>query len=95
MIVPRFIKSAYRKDSMTSFLIIMGGVDAIIGGVGSRGTLVAFGMMLVLGAIAIRWINSQGNKIPDYEETPVHYLPMGETQRPLPQLASKKRRSSY
>lgn len=95
MLVPRFIKSAYRKEPVSSFVLIMGAVDAVIGGVGSRGTLFALGLMMVLGAVAMRWLQTQGRSTATWEEAPVRYLPMGKTQPPIPQLSSEKRRSSY
>jgi hypothetical protein len=95
MIVPRFIKSAYRKEPISSFVLIMGAVDAVIGGVGSRGTLLALGLMMVLGAIAMRWLQTQGRATAAFEEAPVRYLPMGKAQPPIPQLSHEKRRSSY
>jgi hypothetical protein len=95
MIVPRFIKSAYRKEPISSFVLIMGTVDAVIGGVGSRGTLFALGLMMVLGAVAMRWLQTQGRSTINIEEAPVRYLPMGQAQPPVPHLSSKKRRSSY
>lgn len=95
MILPRFIKSAYRKEPISSFMVIMGGVDAVIGGVGERGTLLAFGIMMVIIAIALRWIQSQRSSETTWEEAPVRYLPSAQSQRPVPRLKSEKRRSSY
>ena len=58
-LLPRFLKSAYRKDPISSFVMTVGAVDAVIGGVGERWTLMSFGIMMILLAIAIRWLQIQ------------------------------------
>lgn len=93
--MPRFLKSAYRKEPISSFILIVGAVDAVIGGVGERWTLLSFGVVMVLVAIALRYLQLSSRQPSNLEETPVRYLPAAPTSPPIPQLRKEKRRSSY
>jgi hypothetical protein len=48
-------KFAYRREPLSSFVLIVGTVDAVIGGISNHGLLSALGMSLVGVAIALRW----------------------------------------
>lgn len=88
---PRILKSAYRKEPISSFIIIFGAVDAVIGGVGERWSLLTFGLMMVVLAIAIRWWQSQ-RKEAEFAEQPVtHFLPPSPSRPALPMLSNAKR----
>jgi hypothetical protein len=43
-LLPRILKAAYRKEPISSFIVIVGAVDAVIGGVGERWSLLSFGI---------------------------------------------------
>lgn len=93
-LLPRFLKSAYRKEPISSFILIVGAVDAVIGGVGERWTLLSFGLVLVLLAAALRWWQMQKAQALFTEETPRRYLPPSSSQRPLPMLMNERHRPS-
>ncbi|MGB7444350.1 MAG: hypothetical protein WA919_25070 [Coleofasciculaceae cyanobacterium] len=88
---PRILKSAYRKEPISGFIIIIGAVDAVIGGVGERWSLLTFGMTMVLLAIAIRWWQAQSRETKLAEQPVTHFLPESSSRPPLPMLIPAKR----
>lgn len=88
---PRIFKSAYRKEPISSFIVIVGAVDAVMGGVGERWTLLSFGLMMVVLAIAIRWWQSQRRETNLAEQPVTHYLPPASSRPVLPVLNATKR----
>lgn len=85
--LPRFLKSAYRKEPLPSFLITIGVIDAVIGGFGDRWSLFSFGLGTVGFAIALRWWILQQQR-PQEPDRPVaqHYLPYTPANQELPTL---------
>lgn len=51
----RQIRSLYRREPITGFLLTAGIVDAIIGGMGDYQTLLAIGLGMMGLAIGMRW----------------------------------------
>ncbi|MBE9125969.1 MULTISPECIES: hypothetical protein [unclassified Coleofasciculus] len=90
---PRFFKLAYRKEPISSFIIIVGAVDAVIGGVGERWSLLSFGLLMVMLAIAVRWWQTQKREEELVEQPVTHYLPSSPSRPPLPMLNSTRRQS--
>ena len=88
----RFFKSAYRKEPISSFILIIGAVDAVIGGVGERWTLLSFGLIMVLLAAVVRWWQVQRAQAVLAEETARYFLPPSSSRPPLPMLTSEKHR---
>ena len=88
----RFLKSAYRKEPISSFILILGAVDAVIGGVGTHWTLFSFGMMTVLLAAVLRWWQIQKAQALIAEETPRYFLPPHSSRPPLPMLTHENHR---
>lgn len=87
----RFLKSAYRKEPISSFIIIVGVVDAVIGGFGERWTLLSFGLMMVVLAAALRWWQTQRRESELSEQPVTHFLPPSSSRPPLPMLSATKR----
>jgi hypothetical protein len=87
----RLLKSAYRKEPITSFAITVGVVDAAIGSFGTSGSLLAFGLGTAGVAIALRfWLSYRtGTEAPAPAEL---YLPPYSSRPQLPVLnnVSKK-----
>lgn len=88
----RFWKAVYRKEPISSFILIVGAVDAVIGGVGDRATLFAFGLLLTLSAIALRWWHVQRSRTLLESGTPTRYLPDTSSQVALPALSNERQR---
>lgn len=86
VIWPRIFKSAYRREPVLSFLVTVGAVDAIIGGLSQHGSLLFFGVSTVGVAIALRWWQVQRSKALQPEQAPKYYLPPRST-RHLPVLS--------
>lgn len=91
-LLPRFLRSAYRKEPISSFILVVGAVDAVIGGVGERWTLLSFGLMVVLLSVILRWWQTQKAQPLVTENTPRRYLPPSSTRSPLPILTHDKSR---
>lgn len=89
---PRILKSAYRKEPISSFIVIMGAVDAIIGGAGEHWSLLTFGLFMVMLAIAHRWWQTQRRESELAEQPVTHFLPPSSSRPPLPVLNASKRK---
>lgn len=88
----RLLKSAYRKEPLTSFAITVGVVDAAIGSMGASGSLLAFGVGTAGVAIALRLWLSYRSRAEAPAPAPELYLPPHSSRPQLPVLnnASKK-----
>lgn len=89
----RFLRSAYRKEPISSFVITIGTVDAVIGGVGSHYSLLAFGLGTVGVAIAFRLLQRQRQQRNQPVQVQAHYLPSRSPQPQLPTLTIPPRRN--
>lgn len=92
VILPRFLKSAYRKEPVSSFILLAGAVDVVMGGVGQRWSLLSFGVMVVIAALVMRWLQIQKAKEIATEERPRYYLPPSSSRQPLPMLINEQQR---
>lgn len=87
----RFFKSVYRKEPVSGFILILGGTDALIGGLGGQGNLMSMGLLVAILGIGMRWRQEKKKKAIAAE--PVRYfLPPGQSRQPLPLLMPSKRR---
>lgn len=90
--LPKFVKSAYRKEPLPSFLITIGIVNAIIGGFDDRWSLFTFGLGTVGVAIALRWwMLQQHRPEPLNQSRPQRYLPASSSRPSLPVLSASKK----
>jgi hypothetical protein len=90
VIWPRFLTTAYRKEPISGFILAVGAVDIVIGGVGQRWTLLSFGVMIVTIAALARWLQIQKAKTVLPEASPRYYLPAQTGRTPLPLLLDEK-----
>lgn len=86
---PRFLKSAYRKEPISSFVVIVGAVDAVIGGVDESWGLFSFGVLTIGAAIALRWWY-QGKEVEPIPQRAKHFLPAQSSRPVLPMLSASK-----
>ncbi|MBD2568564.1 hypothetical protein [Anabaena lutea] len=91
-VLPRFLKSAYRKEPIISALTTMGVVDALIGGLDDSWSLFAFGLGTAGIALAFKlWRMQQRPPVPE-EPVVQHYLPSRSSSPPLPVLTVSKKK---
>jgi hypothetical protein len=50
-LLPRFVKVAYRKEPISSFILIVGAVDVVIGGMGEKWSLLSIGLATAGSAV--------------------------------------------
>jgi hypothetical protein len=93
MLLPRFLRSTYRRDPIPSFLMTMGAADVALGGVSSHGGLLILGVVMFGGALGLKWLQSL-RRIDTIisEPTVEHYLPSQSSQAELPMLSIPKKR---
>ena len=91
-LLAKFLRSVYRKEPISGFLLILGVTDAVIGGVGERWSLLSIGLVIALLGIAIRWRQGQKTSNKAIAVEPARYLLPPSSSRPqLPLLMSNKR----
>ncbi len=90
-IIPRLFKVAYRKEPLSSFILIMGVVDAVMGGVGERWTLFSFGIFTIVIAVIARWLQQQQAQVIIPQQANRKMLPPGSTNSPLPALTNRQK----
>ena len=89
-LLPKQLYSAYRKEPISSFILIMGVVDGILGGFNHSWTLVSFGLLLLVTSATVRWLQVQKTENSISQQSPRRYLPPSEGQTPLPILKHKQ-----
>jgi hypothetical protein len=89
-IFPTVLKRIYRKERISSFLIIVGAVDAVLGGVNELGTLAILGLLTSGVAIGYRWWCIQQAESSAERKSKQLYLPPSAQRTPLPNLESRR-----
>ncbi len=91
-VLPRFLKSAYRKEPLISVLLTIGMVDALIGGLDDSWSLFAFGLGTAGTTLLLKlWRNQQRRPVPQ-EPVAQHYLPPRSSSSTLPMLTIAKKK---
>lgn len=81
----RFFRRVYRREPISNFMLTVGTVDAVIGGVSERGSLLAVGLTIIGIAAVLRSWFAYRRPVPQPEAPPMRYLP--SSSRPsLPML---------
>jgi hypothetical protein len=88
-IFPTVLKRLYRKEPVSSFILIFGAVDAVIGGVNEIGTLMILGLLTSGAAIGYRWWCIRQAESESDRKSRQLYLPSSE-RTPLPNLDSRR-----
>jgi hypothetical protein len=90
------LKSTYRKYPIFSFALTIGVIDAGMGLLSDRGSLIAFGLSSAGVALLWRWLQSRQQAAQLPEKTPIYYLPGASSRPQLPPLElSQKQPPSY
>lgn len=87
---PKFLKTAYRKEPIVSFVVTVGAVDTVIGGLGSSLPLFGLGMGTVGVAIILRLWLIKGSRLDQTTTVPEYYLPPNSSRPQLPILNRNK-----
>ena len=92
-ILPPVLKRLYRKEPISSFLIVVGAVDAVLGGVNEIGTLMILGLLTSGVSLGYRWwcIQQAETKL-DFKSKQQRYLAPSASSNPLPNLDRRDRR---
>lgn len=88
----RFLRSVYRKEPVSGFILILGATDALIGGFGGRSSLLSIGLLVALLGIIMRWRQSEKKSQAIAPKTTKYLLPPSSTRQPLPLLVSNNKR---
>ncbi|MEM6611860.1 MAG: hypothetical protein AAF652_06315 [Cyanobacteria bacterium P01_C01_bin.72] len=88
----RFLRAVYRKEPVSGFILLFGVTDALIGGLGGRGSLLSIGLLIALLGVIMRWRQGEKKSKAIATEPIKYYLPPGSTRQPLPLLTSSKPR---
>ena len=91
-LLAKFLRSVYRKEPISGFLLILGATDAILGGVGGRWSLMSIGLIVALLGMAFRWRQGQQEAKNTARETARYMLPPSSSRPQLPLLINDKRR---
>jgi hypothetical protein len=86
VIFPTGLKRLYRKEPISSFIIVVGAVDAVLGGVNEIGTLMMLGLLTSGLAIGYRWWCIQQAETRLDRKSRQLYLPPSDNRTPLPNL---------
>jgi hypothetical protein len=95
VILPRFLKVAYRKEPLTGFMVLVGVVDVTLGGVGHYGSLTFLGLATVGTGLALRWWQIQRSRTVQPERVAHYALPPHSSNRQLPALSTIKRQAPH
>ncbi len=91
-VLPRFLKSTYRKEPIISALVTIGIVDALIGGLDDSWSLFTFGLGTAGVALVFKlWRMQQRPSLPE-EPVAQYYLPPQSSTAPLPVLKVAKKK---
>jgi hypothetical protein len=90
LIFPPSLKKLYRKEPISSFIITVGAVDALLGGFNENGSLLILGFLVAGMALGYRWWQigrSRSMTEPMTKDRPRQlYLPERSSQTPLGNL---------
>jgi hypothetical protein len=85
-IFPPSLKRLYRKEPISSFVMIVGAVNAVLGGVNEIGTLLIFGFLTSGMALGYRWWCIQQAESTAERKSKQLYLPAKSSQTSLSHL---------
>ncbi len=88
----RFLRTVYRREPVSGFILILGTTDALVGGLGGRGSLLSVGLLIALLGIIMRWRQIEKKPKAIANEPARYLLPPSSAPQPLPLLMKDKRR---
>lgn len=91
-LLAKLLRSVYRQEPISGFLLILGATDAVLGGVGGRWSLMSIGLIVALLGMAFRWRQGQQTQKNTATETARYMLPPSSSRPQLPLLINDKRK---
>ncbi|GAX38161.1 hypothetical protein [Nodularia sp. NIES-3585] len=91
-VLPRFLKSVYRRDPIISVLMTVGVVDTLIGGLNDSWSLFAVGLGTAGISLAFKLWRIQQRRPLAEEPVIQHYLPPQSSSNTLPILTISKKK---
>ena len=88
-IFPTVLKRLYRRERISSFIIIIGAVDAVLGGVNELGGLLILGLLTSGVAISYRWWCIRASESKYDQKSKQLYLPPAQ-RNPLPNFDGRR-----
>ena len=88
----KLFKSAYRKEPISGFIVILGITDAVIGGVGGQVSLFSIGLLITIFGIVVRRLQIRKFQTIITSRPARYRLPPSSSRQPLPLLVRKKHR---
>jgi len=87
----KFLRSTYRREPISSFMITMALMELMIGGFEQEWSLLGLAGVMVVGAVAIRYRQGTrlGMRSPDPTQQTTYYLPPADPRPVLPRLTDK------
>ncbi|MBW4440186.1 MAG: hypothetical protein KME10_02900 [Plectolyngbya sp. WJT66-NPBG17] len=94
----RLLRTVYRKEPITGFILTAGAMNVAIGGIDQNTSLVIFGLSTVAIALAVRWWSLSHRPAPVRvtpadrpTRVPVRALPERSSARSLPDLSMPRK----
>lgn len=92
----RLAKNLYRREPISSFVLTVGAVDAVIGGVGNQVSLLWVGLATIGLAVGLRGLilrrpSPRLGETHLGKTTPIRYLPERSSRPSLPMLGLSER----
>lgn len=87
----RFLKAAYRRQPVVSFVVTAGVVNVLLGGVEGQTALMVVGASAASAAIAWRWFRLYQQRPMAPSSPPIHYLPDHGSRPQMPMLTRTHR----
>lgn len=91
-LIPRFLRVFYRKEPISSFILVVGAVNLVLGGVGQRWSLFSLGLVVAMIAVGLRWWQGQKSTAIASKHQPQRFLPPSSSRPPLPMLTHQRHR---
>ena len=85
----KFLKSIYRREPITSFIMTMALVELVIGSFEQEWLLLGLSGTMALGSLILRYRQGRRSISPEFPPHPEYYLPPAAPRPVLPRLTDK------
>jgi len=85
----KFLKSIYRREPITSFIMTMALVELVIGSFEQEWLLLGLAGTMAVGSLILRYRQGRRSISPDFPQRPEYSLPPAAPRPVLPRLTDK------